>query len=74
MDLKTKMACCFVFKYQVILSSVIIIIFSLYGEFLFNKFKLDDKYPKVSPIINRHSKLQFYYLNLNLFLLSDGIN
>lgn len=69
LELVQKIACCFFISGNLILSSVITIIFSLYGEYLLNRFKLEEKYPKLAHIINLRRKLQSYYLKLNLFWL-----
>jgi hypothetical protein len=38
-------------------------------KFLLNKFKLEEKYPKLGQNIKLRRNLQSYYLNLNLFWL-----
>ena len=53
----------------VILSCIINIILSLFGEHLINKFNLKNKYPKLAIIIELKSKYQNYYLKLNVVLL-----
>nr|YP_009710735.1 hypothetical protein [Amanita phalloides]QFZ98684.1 hypothetical protein [Amanita phalloides] len=45
------------------------IIFILFGEFLINYFKLEEKFPRMAIFIKLRKKLQRYYLILIIFLM-----
>lgn len=47
---------------QVVLSSLISIIFIFYGDYLIRRFDLENKYPKLAKFIQLRRKFQNYYL------------
>jgi hypothetical protein len=51
---------------DVILTSLITIIFILYGEYLIKRFDLENKYPKLSKIIQLRRNLQKYSIFISL--------
>jgi F0F1-type ATP synthase membrane subunit c/vacuolar-type H+-ATPase subunit K len=62
-----KMACCFIVSGGAILSCILSIILTLYGDYLLDKFKLETRYPKLAKIILLRKKLHSYYLKINIF-------
>ena len=50
---------------QLVLSYTISIIFILYGDYLINRFDLENKYPKIAKFIQLRRKLQGYYLKIS---------
>jgi len=55
---------------QVILASAISIVFIFFGEFLIQRYDLENKYPKLAKFIQLRRKFQRYYLILNIFYIS----
>jgi F-type H+-transporting ATPase subunit c len=62
-----KMACCFVISGGAIFSCILSIILTIYGDYLLDKFKLEQRYPKLANIIKLRKKLHNYYLKINIF-------
>ena len=54
---------------QVIIASAISIIFIFFGEYLIQRFDLENKYPKLAKFIQLRRKFQRYYLILNIFYI-----
>jgi len=54
---------------QVILASLISIIFVFFGEYLISRFKLETRYPRLAKFIQLRRKFQRYYLILNIFYI-----
>lgn len=52
-----------------ILFCVFSIIIVIYGEFLLNYFKLEEKYPKLGRIIKLRRIFQQYYLFINFIFI-----
>lgn len=50
-----------------IVNYTISIIFILYGDYLINKFDLENRYPKLANFIQFRRKLQSYYLKISFF-------
>lgn len=47
------------------------IILNIYGDYLLNRFKLEERYPKLAKIIIYRKKLSKYYIISNsLFIFS----
>jgi len=59
---------------QVLIGSAISIIFVFFGEYLIQRYNLENKYPKLAKFIQLRRKFQRYYLLLNIFyIISVGI-
>jgi hypothetical protein len=59
---------------QVIIASAISIVFIFFGEYLIQRYDLENKYPKLAKIIQLRRKFQKYYLILNiLYICSIGL-
>lgn len=52
-----------------IFSLIISIIFAYYGNYLINKFSLDEKFPRLSKLISFRVKIQHYSIFFNLALI-----
>lgn len=53
----------------IIFSCVMSIIFAYYGNYLISKYTLDQKFPRLSKLINLRVKFQHYSIFINLFLI-----
>ncbi len=51
---------------SLVLSHTISIILTLYGDYLINKFNLEDRYPRLAKLIHLRRTLQAYYLKISL--------
>lgn len=49
------------------------IIFAVYGNFLIEKFSLEQKYPKLSSLIRIRVNLQHYYIMINTLFIVLGL-
>jgi hypothetical protein len=59
---------------QVLIGSAISIVFVFFGEYLIQRYDLDNKYPKLAKFIHLRRKFQKYHLMLNIFfIISVGI-
>jgi len=54
---------------QVIIASSISIVFVFFGEYLIQRFDLENRYPRLAVFIKLRRKFQRYYLILNIFYL-----
>ncbi len=54
---------------QVIFSCIISIIFIFYGDYLVNKFKIENRYPRLYKLISLRRKFQAYYLLYNIGMI-----
>lgn len=52
-----------------VFSCLITILFAFYGNFLIDKFSLEEKYPKLSVIIKLRRKFQHYYIITNSLII-----
>lgn len=52
-----------------VLSCLITILIAFYGNFLIDKFSLEEKYPKLSGIIKLRRKFQHYYIISNSLII-----
>nr|QTG38645.1 hypothetical protein [Ganoderma sp. TQC-2021a] len=50
---------------SLVLSHTISIILTLYGDYLINKFNLENRYPRLAKLINLRRTLQAYYLRIS---------
>jgi len=64
-----KLAISLLLTKSVVFSSLIGIIFVYYGDILLNKYKLEQKYPKIANIIKLRRKFTRYYFFLDCFLI-----
>jgi hypothetical protein len=70
-----KIAICILLLNNVILSGLISIVFIFYGDILIEKYKLEEKYPRLATIIRLRRKFQRYYLLLSiLFILVASLS
>lgn len=53
----------------VILSSSLSLISIYFGEYLLNKFNIEERYPRIAKFINLRRKFQRYYIKLSLFYI-----
>lgn len=60
-----------IFSYIFILTCIITIIFSVYGNIIINKLSLEKKYPKLSKFITLRVKLQHTYVLINTLLIAS---
>jgi hypothetical protein len=61
-----KIAFSFLLLNQIILSSIISIIYIFYGDYLLKKFNIEQKYPKLAKVIELRRKFQNYYLLISI--------
>jgi hypothetical protein len=54
----------------IVLSSLITIVSTYYGDYLINKFDLVTKYPKLAKFIELRRKFQNYYFLSNVFFIA----
>lgn len=67
----SKLAFILTFSSSMISWSLIGILFNLYGDYLLNRFKLEERFPKLAKIIIYRKKLTKYYIISNsLFIFS----
>lgn len=60
---------------QIILSSVLTLIYIFYGDYLIKRFNLETRYPNLAKIISLRRKFQSYYFKLTIgwIVFSAGI-
>jgi len=56
--------------FVIFLNSIISIAAVFYGDFLIRYFKLEIKFPRFAKFIQIRRKFQFYYLNINMLIIS----
>nr|YP_025892.1 hypothetical protein 58 [Moniliophthora perniciosa]AAQ74328.1 hypothetical protein 58 [Moniliophthora perniciosa] len=59
----------FLIMNSVILSCIVNIVFTYFGEYLIHKFSLEVRYPKLSKIIALRRQFQGYYLKINITII-----
>ena len=64
-----KLAYTMIFSSSIILWCVFGIILNIYGNYILDRFKLEDKYPKIALFINYRRKLSKYYIMSNFLLI-----
>ena len=64
-----KLAFLSIFSNTLILVCSISIIYTLFGNYLINRFNLEEKYPKLNKFIKLRVKFQNYYLKINLTII-----
>jgi hypothetical protein len=65
----TKIACILMFSSSIIISCVFSIAVNLYGNYLLNRFKLEEKYPKLAIFIKYRQTVSKYYILSNLIYI-----
>lgn len=58
-----------IFSCVFIITCIISILFAVFGNYLIDRFSLEQKYPKLSKIIQLRVKLQRYYVIINTLLI-----
>nr|YP_009504988.1 hypothetical protein [Lyophyllum shimeji]AWW14107.1 hypothetical protein [Lyophyllum shimeji] len=66
LDAFQKLCISLLYLNSAMFSSVISIIYIFYGDYLLEKFNIEQKYPKLAKIILLRKKFQRYYLLLNI--------
>jgi len=65
-DGTTKLVCTMIFSSYVILTSILGIAINLYGNLLLDRFKLEEKFPKIASFIKYRQKVSKYVILLNV--------
>jgi len=65
----SKLAFVITFSSSIILWCLLGIILNFYGGYLLNRFKLEERYPKLATIIKYRQKLSKYYIFSNFLLI-----
>jgi len=65
----TKIACIMMFSSSIIIAFIFGIAINLYGNFLLNRFQLEEKYPKVAIFIKYRQKISKYYILSNMIYI-----
>lgn len=60
---------CYIVMNGLILTSTVNIIFTLFGEYLINRFSLESRFPKLAKLIALRRKFQSYYLKINFSII-----
>jgi hypothetical protein len=64
-----KLAVSLLFLKSVLFTAFVNIIFVYYGDILFNKYNIGEKYPNIGKIIKLRQKYTKYYFILNCLLI-----
>ena len=62
----TKTACLMILSSSIVLSSLLTIVITIYGDYLLDRFKLEEKYPKLAIFIKIRKKVSKYYILSNI--------
>jgi hypothetical protein len=65
----SKLACTMIFTSSFILWSLFGIMLNLYGNYLLDRFNLEERYPKIAIFIKYRRKLSKYYIMSNFLLI-----
>jgi hypothetical protein len=65
----TKVICIMMFSSYVILSCVFGISVNIYGNYLLERFKLEENFPKIAKFIEFRKKASKYYLVSNIIFI-----
>jgi hypothetical protein len=65
----TKLACTIIFSSYLILSCVFGITSTVYGNYLIERFKLEEKYPRLARYINYRKKLSKFYIISDVIII-----
>lgn len=69
LDVFEKIAVCTLLLNQIILSALTSIVFIFYGDYLLEKYKIEQRFPKLAIIIKLRRKFQRYYLIMAILLI-----
>lgn len=64
-----KTACVMMFSSYIIISCILSIAINLYGNYLLDRFKLEEKYPKVAIFIKYRRNVSKYYILANILTI-----
>ena len=67
----SKLAFTMVFSSSIILWSLFGLFLNLYGNYLLERFKLEDRYPKIAIFIKYRKTLSKYYIISNFFAITS---
>jgi len=62
----TKVVCVYMFASYCIITFIISIAINLYGNYLLDLFKLEERYPKIAIFIKYRKKVSKYYILSNI--------
>nr|UZS77742.1 hypothetical protein [Lentinula edodes]UZS77792.1 hypothetical protein [Lentinula edodes]UZS77842.1 hypothetical protein [Lentinula edodes]UZS77892.1 hypothetical protein [Lentinula edodes]UZS77942.1 hypothetical protein [Lentinula edodes] len=65
----SKLACTMLFSSSIILWCIFGILLNLYGNYLLDRFNLEERYPKIALFINYRRKLSKYYIMSNFLVI-----
>lgn len=65
----TKLACSMIFSSYFILWCTLSVVINLYGEYLLNRFKLEEKHPRLALFILYRKKVSKYYILSNIIYI-----
>lgn len=69
LSLEAKIAICLIFSSSIIISSVINLIYILYGDYIINKFNLDERWKSLATLIKYRRKFTRYYIIINIITI-----
>jgi hypothetical protein len=69
LDGVSKLVCVMMFSSYFISSCVLGLVINLYGNYLLDRFKLEEKYPKLAIFIKYRKTVSKYYILLNLLTI-----
>lgn len=69
MDGISKLTCMILLSNSIILWCIYGIIIGMYGNYLLDRFKLEERFPKIALIIKYRRKLSKYYLMSNFLMI-----
>jgi hypothetical protein len=65
----SKLACSMILSSSIILWCIFGIILNFYGNYLLDRFNLEERYPKIALFINYRRKVSKYYIMSNFLLI-----
>ena len=65
----TKLACSMIFSSYFILWCILSVVINLYGDYLLDRFKLEEKYPRLALFILYRKKVSKYYILSNIIYI-----
>jgi hypothetical protein len=69
LDAVSKLVCVMMFSSYFISSCVLGLVINIYGNYLLDRFQLEEKYPKVAIFIKYRKTVSKYYILLNLLTI-----
>lgn len=67
-----KLAISILFFNYTIISAATSILFIFYGDYLLNKYDIENKYPRIGKIIQLRKRFQIYYLILSFVTIGSA--